>query len=89
MRNFDQKYKFSNNNDMVSPWRNFQKKILVACLHMINETLSPKFHPYSILTGQVTVEWLMYKVLKLNYLLFSFDLLLSYEFSLTYFLIFA
>ena len=25
-RNFDQKYKFSNRNDMVSAWRNFQKK---------------------------------------------------------------
>ena len=24
-RNFDQKYKFSNKNDMVSAWRNFQK----------------------------------------------------------------
>ena len=25
-RSFDQKYKFSNKNDMVSAWRNFQKK---------------------------------------------------------------
>ena len=31
-------------------WRNFQKN-LVAYLHMINETLSHKFYPYSILIG--------------------------------------
>ena len=44
--NFDQKYKFSNKNDMVSTWRNFQKKNLVAYLHMTNpnETLSHNFH---------------------------------------------
>ena len=29
-------------------------------VHIINECLSCKFHPYSILTEQVTVEWLMY-----------------------------
>ena len=64
-RSFDQMYKFSNKNDMVCEWRNFQNN-LVAYLHMIIETLSHKFHPYSILTGQVTVEWLTYQVLKIS-----------------------
>ena len=38
----------------------FPKKHLAAYLHMINEALSHKFHPYSILTGQVSVKWLTY-----------------------------
>ena len=58
-RNFDQKYKFSSKNDMVSAWRNFQK-IFRHIYIMINETLTHKFHPYSILTGEVTVKWLTY-----------------------------
>ena len=48
---------------MLCAWRNFQKT-LVAYLHMINETLSHKFHPHSILNGQVTVKWLMCLMLK-------------------------
>ena len=36
------------------------KKILWHIYIMINETLSHKFHPYSILTGEVTVKWLKY-----------------------------
>ena len=38
-------------------------KLFMVQLHIINECLSYKFHPYSILTGQVTIEWLMYQVL--------------------------
>ena len=61
--NFDQKYKFSNKNDMVSAWRNFQKKF-PRPLFIINfrpEML--KFHPYSILTGDIRVEFVIYNVL--------------------------
>ena len=39
------------------------KKNLVAYLHMINETLSHKFHPYSILTGDTMAEFVIYCVL--------------------------
>ena len=64
-RNFDQKYKFSNKNDMVCAWRNFQKKNLVAYLHMINETLSHKFHPYLFNFDRISDgQWLTYQVLK-------------------------
>ena len=43
----DQKYEVSEKNDMVCAWKSFQKK---SC-DMIKETLSHKFHPFSILTG--------------------------------------
>ena len=39
------------------------KRFLVDLNTIINERLSYKFHPYSILTGQVTVEWLMAHIL--------------------------
>ena len=42
--------KFSNKNDMVSTWRNFKNM--------------QKFHPYSILTGDTRVEFVIYCVLK-------------------------
>ena len=56
-------YKFSNKNDMVSTWRNF-KNIFPRPLFIINfrpEML--KFHPYSILTGDIRVEFVIYNVL--------------------------
>ena len=41
--NFDQKYKFSNKNNMVSAWRNF-KNIFPRPLFIINAKISPIFH---------------------------------------------
>ena len=42
----------------------FPKKFLWPnYLHTINETLSHKFHPYSILTGDIMVEFVIYCVL--------------------------
>ena len=57
--------KFSNKNDMVSAWRNF-KNIFPRPLFIIifrPETL--KFHPYSILTGDTRVEFVIYCVLSM------------------------
>jgi hypothetical protein len=46
-RIFAQNDKFSNKNDLVSEWRDFNKKIEVYVqVHMIKDTLSHKFHPY-------------------------------------------
>ena len=42
------------------------KKIFVGYADMINETLSQKFQPYSILTAYGKVEFLIYCVLKDN-----------------------
>ena len=61
--NFDQKYKFSNKKNMVSAWRNF-KNIFPRPLFIRNfrpEML--KFHPYSILTGDTRVEFVVYSLL--------------------------
>ena len=61
--NFDQKYKFSNKNNMVSAWRNF-KNIFPRPLFII--ILRPEmleFHPYSILTRDTRVEFVIYCVL--------------------------
>ena len=44
--------------------RGISKTLFVKYLHMIDETLSHKFHTYSILTRLIKVEWLKYKVLK-------------------------
>ena len=38
-------------------------KLYVVYLHIINECLSYKFHPYSILTGHTKVESVAYQVL--------------------------
>ena len=38
-------------------------KLFVVYLHIINECLSYKFHPYSILTGHTKVESVAYQVL--------------------------
>ena len=45
-----QNYKFSNKNDLLCTWRDF-KKIFMVDVDMVNETLSQKFHSYSILAG--------------------------------------
>jgi hypothetical protein len=42
----------------------FSIKLLVVYLHIINECLSYKFFPYSILTGHTKVEYVAYWVLK-------------------------
>ena len=63
-RSFGQKYKFSNKNDMVSTWRNF-KNIFSRPLFTI--TFRPemlKFHPYSILTGDSMVGFVIFCVLR-------------------------
>ena len=63
-RSFDQKYKFSNKNDMVCAWRNF-KIIFSRPLFII--IFRPKilfFVTYSILTGQTKVEFVIYWVLR-------------------------
>ena len=39
-------------------------KLFVLYLHIINESVSYKFHPYSILTGHIKVESMAYQVLK-------------------------
>ena len=39
-------------------------KLFVVYLHIINECLSYKFHPYSILTGHTKVESVVYQVFK-------------------------
>ena len=47
-----------------------KKNKIVVYMHMINEVLSQKFHPHSILTGKSQVEFLIYCVL-----IFSFYIL--------------
>ena len=49
--NFDQKYKFSNKNNMVSAWRNFKNIFPRPLFIIIFRPEMLKFHPYSILTG--------------------------------------
>ena len=64
LANFDQKYKFSNKNDMVSTWRNFKNIFPTRPLFIIifrPEML--KFHPHSILTGDTRVEFVIFCVL--------------------------
>ena len=61
--NFDQKYKFSNKNDMVNAWRNFINIFSRPLFTVIFRPEMQKFHPYSILTGQTMVRFVMYCVL--------------------------
>ena len=63
--NFDQKYKFSNKNNMVSTRRNF-KNIFPRPLFIIIFRPEMLFHPYSILTGDTRVEFVIFCVL-INY----------------------
>ena len=61
--NFDQKYKFSNKNNMVSAWRNFKNIFPRPLFIIIFRPEMLKFHPYSILTGDTRVEFVIYRVL--------------------------
>ena len=49
MRTFEKNCKFSNKNDLLSAWKNLKQKIFVEYADVINETLSQKCYPYSIL----------------------------------------
>ena len=49
--NFDQNYKFSNKNNMMSAWRNFENIFARPLFIIIFRPEMLKFHPYSILTG--------------------------------------
>ena len=62
-RSFGQKYKFSNKNDMVSAWRNFKNIFPRPLFIIIFRPEMLKFHPYSILTGDTRVEFVIYSVL--------------------------
>ena len=61
--NFDQKYKFSNKNNMVSTWRNFKNIFPRPLFTIIFRPEMLKFHPYSIWTGDTRVEFVIYYVL--------------------------
>ena len=50
-------------------------KLLVVYLHIINECLSYKFHPYSIQTGHTKVESVVYQVL--SHKLLSFHAIIT------------
>ena len=63
-RNFDQKYKFSNKNDMVSAWRNFKNIFSRPLFTIIFRPEMLKFHPYSILTGDTMVGFVIFCVLR-------------------------
>ena len=62
-RSFDQKYKFSNKNDMVSAWRNFKNNFSRPLFTIIFRPEMLKFHPYSILTGDTIVGFVIFCVL--------------------------
>ena len=62
-RSFDQKYKFSNKNDMASAWRNFKNIFPRPFFIIIFRPEMLEFHPYSILTGDTRVEFVIYCVL--------------------------
>ena len=64
--NFDQKYKFINKNNMLSAWKNFQNIFPRPLFIIISMPEMLKFHPYSILTGDTRVEFVIYSVLSLN-----------------------
>ena len=55
--------KFSNKNDMVSAWRNFKNIFPRPLFIIIFRPEMLKFHPYSILTGDTRVEFVIYCVL--------------------------
>ena len=41
-----------------------EKIFFVMYVHIINKTLSHKFHPYSIMSNKTKYEWVAYYVLK-------------------------
>ena len=59
---FDKKYKFSNKNDMESAWRNFKNIFPRTLFIIIFKPEMLKFHPYSILTGDTRVEFVVNRV---------------------------
>ena len=65
--NFDQKYKFTNKNNMVSAWRKFKNIFPRPLFIIIFRPEILKFHPYSILTGDIRVEFVIYCVLRRCY----------------------
>ena len=65
-RIFGQKYKFSNKNAMVSTWRYFKKKNSRPLFTIFFRPEMLKFHPYSILTGQTMVGFVIYCMLSLG-----------------------
>ena len=54
--------KFSNKNDMVSAWRNFKNIFSRPLFTIIFRPEMLKFHPYSILTRQTMVRFVIYCV---------------------------
>ena len=69
--NFDQKNKFSNKNNMVSAWRNFKNIFPRPLFIIIFRPEMLKFHPFSILTGDTRVEFVIYILYGCAKLLFS------------------
>ena len=65
-RIFGQKYKFSNKNDMVRAWRNFKNILSRPLFTIIFRQEMLKFHPYSILTGDTMVGFVIFCVLSRN-----------------------
>ena len=57
--NFDQKYKFSIKNDMVSAWRNFKNIFPRPLFIIIFRPEMLRFHPYSILTLDTRIEFVI------------------------------
>ena len=78
--NFDQKYNFSYKNNMVSAWRNFKNIFPRPLFITIFSPEMLKFHPYSILTGDKMVGFVIFCVLngitlfKQGFILFCFPL---------------
>ena len=75
--------KLSNKNDMVSAWRNFKNIFPRPLFIIIFRPEILKFHPYSILTGDTRVEFVIYCVLiksdhNYNSVLHNFSLLFSW-----------
>ena len=68
-RSFGQKYKFSNKNDMVSAWRKFKNIFSRPLFTIIFRPEMLKFHPYSILTGDTMVGFVIFYLLKVFFLM--------------------
>ena len=73
--NFDQKYKFSNKNNMVSAWRNFKNIFPRPLFIIIFRPEMLKFHQCSILTGDTRVEFVIYCVLRTPWWITDFPIL--------------
>ena len=61
--NLDQKYTFSNKNNKASAWKNFKNIFPRPLFIIIFRPEMLKFHPYSILTGDRRVEYVIYSLL--------------------------